>query len=151
MFCARIDIEPFVPCQWKWLWTLALGMESYNILDFTSCAPSGSQMYWQTHIRNITCQYCYNICSHTLLTATHCWGRLWWANETQCYHFVLKRKWAGMKWRHPASSQLKTFLSQASAGKAMTSMNPFFCTSNHVITQSAQTICLKLFESCTPT
>ena len=103
------------------------------------------------HIRNIACQYRYNICSHNILTVMHFWGRLWWGNETQCYHFVLKRKWAGLKWRHPVSSQLKSFWSQASAGKAMTSRNTFFCTSNHVITLSAQTINFKLFERCTPT
>jgi hypothetical protein len=56
-----------------------------------------------------------------------------------------------MKWKHPASSQLKKFGSQASAGKAMTSRHPFFWTSNHVMMQSTQIITIKLFESCTPT
>lgn len=99
MFCTRIDIEPFVPCQWKWIWIL----ESYEILYFTSCAPSGSQMYWQTHIRNITCQYRYNICSHTILTATHCWGRLQWGNESVTILFWKEngQAWNGDTLLHP--------------------------------------------------
>jgi hypothetical protein len=43
-----------------------------------SCVPSVSNVHWQTHTRNISCCYCWNICSGTVLTVIYFVGGLWW-------------------------------------------------------------------------